>query len=89
VPHEVAGQIVKAYVVPREGETLTRRELLVYCGERLAKYKVPRHVEFRESLPKTLTGKVLRRVLLEEERTKPPRRRRGTERQEGQEIEAE
>jgi long-chain acyl-CoA synthetase len=88
VPHEVAGQIVKAYIVPREGETLTRREVLVYCGERLAKYKVPRHVEFRESLPKTLTGKVLRRVLLDEERAKPQRRRRGAAAQE-QEAKAE
>lgn len=77
LPHEVAGQIVKVYVVPRAGETLTRRDLLIYCGERLAKYKVPRQVEFRESLPKTLTGKVLRRALLEEEHAKPPRRRRG------------
>lgn len=82
VPHEIAGQIVKAYIVPREAETLSRREVVAYCAERLAKYKVPRQVEFRESLPKTLTGKVLRRVLLEEERAKPPRRRRGAAAQE-------
>ncbi|HEY8600497.1 MAG TPA: long-chain fatty acid--CoA ligase [Thermomicrobiales bacterium] len=77
VAHEVAGQVVKAYIVPRAGETLTRRDVLTYCGERLAKYKVPRQIEFRESLPKTLTGKVLRRVLLEEEAARPKRRRRG------------
>ena len=84
VAHEVAGQVVKAYVVTREGETLTRRELLVYCSERLAKYKVPRQVEFRQTLPKTLTGKVLRRVLLEEEAAKPKRQRRGAASQEGE-----
>ena len=55
--HEVAGQVVKAYIVPRQGETLTRREVPIYCQERLAKYKVPRQIEFRESLPKTLTWK--------------------------------
>jgi long-chain acyl-CoA synthetase len=77
VAHEVAGQAVKAYIVPRDGETLTRREILTYCGEHLAKYKVPRQIEFRESLPKTLTGKVLRRVLLEEEAARPRRRRGG------------
>jgi len=76
VAHEVAGQAVAAFIVPREGETLTRREVLQYCTERLAKYKVPRQVEFRESLPKTLTGKVLRRVLQEEEQARPRRRRR-------------
>jgi long-chain acyl-CoA synthetase len=75
--HEVAGQVVKAYIVPRAGETLNRREILMYCQEHLAKYKVPRQVEFRDSLPKTLTGKILRRVLLEEEAAKPQRRRRG------------
>ncbi len=84
VVHEVAGHVVKVYIVPRQGETLTRREVLIYCAERLAKYKVPRHVEFRETLPKTLTGKVLRRVLLEEEAAKPQRRRKGrAEQQEG------
>jgi long-chain acyl-CoA synthetase len=77
VAHEVAGQIVKAYIVPRPGETLNRREILIYCQEHLAKYKVPRQVEFRESLPKTLTGKILRRALLEEEAARPQRRRRG------------
>ncbi|CAA9574002.1 MAG: Long-chain-fatty-acid--CoA ligase [uncultured Thermomicrobiales bacterium] len=79
VAHEVVGQAVKAYIVPRAGETLTRRDILTYCGERLAKYKVPRQIEFRESLPKTLTGKILRRVLLEEEAARPKRRRRGGE----------
>lgn len=77
IAHEVAGQVVKAFIVPRPGETLTRRDILQYCGERLAKYKVPRQIEFRDNLPKTLTGKVLRRVLLEEEAARPRRRRGG------------
>ena len=79
VAHEVAGQVVKAYIVPRPGETLTRRDVLIYCQERLAKYKVPRQIEFRQTLPKTLTGKILRRALLEEEAAKPQRRRGKTE----------
>lgn len=78
VAHEVAGQAVKAFIVPRPGETLTRRDILQYCGERLAKYKVPRQIDFRDSLPKTLTGKVLRRVLLDEEAARPRRRRGAT-----------
>ncbi len=77
VPHEVAGQVVKAYIVPRDGAILSRREILIFCNERLAKYKVPRQIEFRESLPKTITGKILRRVLLDEEAARP-KRRRGT-----------
>ena len=77
VAHEVAGQVAKAFIVPREGETLSRRDILQFCNERLAKHKVPRQVEFRDSLPKTLTGKVLRRVLQEEEAAKP-RRSRGS-----------
>ncbi|HEX5502205.1 MAG TPA: long-chain fatty acid--CoA ligase [Thermomicrobiales bacterium] len=82
VPHEVAGQVVKAFIVPRPGATLGRREILQYCNERLAKYKVPRQVEFRESLPKSAAGKVLRRVLLEEEQARP-RRRRGAATEDG------
>jgi long-chain acyl-CoA synthetase len=76
VPHPVAGQVVKAFIVPRTGATLTRRDILQYTGERLAKYKVPRQVEFRADLPKTLTGKILRRALLEEEARKAARGRR-------------
>ncbi|MFN8512686.1 MAG: long-chain fatty acid--CoA ligase [Chloroflexia bacterium] len=63
VPHSLAGQIARAYVVCRPGATLTRRDLLRYCRERLAKYKVPRQIEFRDSLPRSYMGKVLRREL--------------------------
>jgi long-chain acyl-CoA synthetase len=54
-------------VVLKEGETATERDILDFCARELAKFKVPKTVEFRADLPKTLIGKVLRRVLLEEE----------------------
>ncbi|BDG60727.1 long-chain-fatty-acid--CoA ligase [Caldinitratiruptor microaerophilus] len=66
VPHEYRGETVKAYVVPRPGTTLTEEEVIEFCRERLARYKVPTSVEFRDSLPKSAAGKVLRRVLREE-----------------------
>jgi long-chain acyl-CoA synthetase len=61
------GERVKAYVVLREGETATEEEIIEYCRENLAYYKVPKFVEFRDDLPKTMVGKILRRVLVEEE----------------------
>ena len=59
--------MLKAYVVPRPGETLTTAELTAHCRARLANYKVPKFFEFREELPKSLIGKVLRRILRDEE----------------------
>lgn len=70
LPDEHKGECVKAYVVLRPGEEAAEEEIIAYCHEYLAHYKVPRWVEFRESLPKTIVGKVLRRVLLEEEKQK-------------------
>lgn len=61
------GERVKAYIVLKEGETATEDEILGYCRENLAYYKVPKFVEFRTELPKTMVGKILRRVLVEEE----------------------
>jgi len=61
------GECIKAYVVLKPGETMTRAEVLGWCRGKLAGYKVPRHVEFREELPKTIVGKVLRRILRAEE----------------------
>ena len=58
-----SGQAVKIFVVAREGFTLTVDELREHCRQRLTAYKVPRHVEFRSSLPKTHIGKILRREL--------------------------
>jgi long-chain acyl-CoA synthetase len=66
VPHELGGEVAKAYIVTKPGETLERREVLRYCAERLARYKVPRQVEFREELPKSAAGKIMRRLLEEQ-----------------------
>ncbi|MDI3340631.1 MAG: long-chain fatty acid--CoA ligase [Sphaerobacter sp.] len=62
------GETVKAYVVLKPGASATPEELDAFCRERLAAYKVPRLYEFREALPKSAVGKVLRRMLVEEER---------------------
>ncbi len=70
VPDAYLGETVKAYVVVRPGQSLTEEELIAHCKQNLAAYKVPRKVEFRESLPKSAVGKVLRRVLVEEEKRK-------------------
>jgi len=61
------GERVKAYVVLKEGETATEEEIIEFCRENMAPYKVPKFVEFRQDLPKTLVGKILRRELVEEE----------------------
>jgi long-chain acyl-CoA synthetase len=61
------GERVKAYVVLKPGETATEEEIIEYCRDNLAYYKVPKFVEFRTELPKTMVGKILRRVLVEEE----------------------
>jgi long-chain acyl-CoA synthetase len=67
VPDEYRGETVKIFVVVKPGETLTEEEVIAHCKERLASYKVPRLVEFREELPKTMVGKVLRKELRAEE----------------------
>jgi long-chain acyl-CoA synthetase len=61
------GERVKAYVVLKPGQTATEEEIIEYCRENMAYYKVPKYVEFRDELPKTMVGKILRRVLIEEE----------------------
>ncbi len=70
VPHRSRGETLKAFVVPKPGETLTVAELAAHCREKLANYKVPKLFEFRTELPKTMVGKVLRRVLRDEEARK-------------------
>ncbi len=62
----VKGEVVHAWVVLRAGQAATEQDLRAYCRERLAAYKVPARVEFRDSLPKTMVGKVLRRALKDE-----------------------
>ncbi len=68
VPVPGKGERVKAFVVLKEGGTATEEEMIEFCRENLAPYKVPKFVEFRDELPTTMVGKVLRRVLLEEEK---------------------
>ncbi len=67
IPHEYRGETVKAFIVVKEGETLTEEEITAYCKEKLAAYKVPKIFEFIEELPKSAVGKVLRRKLREME----------------------
>lgn len=64
------GETVKAFIVLKEGETVTEEELDRHCRQKLAAYKVPRLYEFRNELPKSMIGKVLRRILAEEEKAK-------------------
>ncbi len=64
IPDAYRGETVKAWVVVKPGETLTEEEIRSWCKERLAKFKVPTHVEFRSELPKTTVGKILRRELV-------------------------
>ena len=70
VLHPTRGETLKAYVVPKPGVQLTVAEVVSYCRKQLANYKVPRQVEFRENLPRAITGKILRRVLRTEEMEK-------------------
>ncbi|WP_047985029.1 long-chain-fatty-acid--CoA ligase [Ornithinibacillus californiensis] len=70
IPDPYRGETVKAYVVLKEGFAVTEDELNKYCREKLASYKVPRIYEFREELPKTAVGKILRRKLVDEEKEK-------------------
>jgi long-chain acyl-CoA synthetase len=63
VPDQALGEEVKAVVACKPGQSTTEQEIMDYCKERLAAYKYPRSVEFRESLPKTATGKILKREL--------------------------
>jgi long-chain acyl-CoA synthetase len=63
VPHKTRGEAAKVFVVLKEGETATSEELMDYCKEKLAKYKWPIAIEFRDELPKTNVGKILRKDL--------------------------
>jgi len=66
-PDEYKGEVVKVFVVKKQGSTATEEELVEYCKENLAPYKVPKETEFRDELPKSAVGKLLRRKLAEEE----------------------
>jgi long-chain acyl-CoA synthetase len=66
IPDPYRGETVKAFVVLKEGRAATDDELINFCGEHLAKYKVPTTIEFQTELPKSIVGKVLRRELAKE-----------------------
>jgi len=63
IPDSRRGQILRANVVLKHGETATHREILSFCKERLASFKMPRQLEFKDSLPKSRTGKIAKRQL--------------------------
>lgn len=62
VPHDVCGEEVKIFVVLKDN-TLSKDDIIKYCRQNLTNYKVPKHIEFRDELPKTNVGKILRREL--------------------------
>lgn len=70
VPDPYRGETVKAFIVLKSGQQVTEEQLNAYCREHLAAFKVPRIYEFRKELPKTAVGKILRRVLIDEEKQK-------------------
>ncbi|NMG08480.1 long-chain fatty acid--CoA ligase [Brasilonema sp. UFV-L1] len=66
VPHPVKGEIVKANILLKPGEALAQEQIIAFCAQRIAAYKIPHSVEFIDSLPKNRTGKVLKKLLREE-----------------------
>jgi long-chain acyl-CoA synthetase len=70
VPDPIKGEVAKAWIILRSGMSATEEEIRNHCREKIAPYKVPARVDFCKELPKSMIGKVLRRVLVEEERAK-------------------
>ena len=70
VPDAYRGETVKAFIVLKPGVEATDKEIIAFCKERLAPYKVPKLVEFRKELPKSAVGKILRKILRDEEMAK-------------------
>ncbi len=70
VPDEYRGETVKAFIVLKPGETASQEEIAAFCKEKLAIYKVPKMIEFRDELPKSAVGKILRKILRDEEAAK-------------------
>jgi long-chain acyl-CoA synthetase len=69
VPDEKSGEVIKIFVVKKD-QSLSESEILDYCHQNMTKYKIPKHVEFRKELPKSNVGKIIRRILKEEEAKK-------------------
>jgi long-chain acyl-CoA synthetase len=70
VPDAKSGERIKAYIVLKPGQTATVDEIKEFCKEHLTGYKRPTFIEFRDSLPKTMIGKILRRQLVAEDKEK-------------------
>jgi long-chain acyl-CoA synthetase len=70
IPHDYRGETVKAFIVLQPGQTATEQEIIDFCKSRMTAYKVPKLVEFRSSVPKSPVGKILRKVLRDEELAK-------------------
>jgi acyl-CoA synthetase (AMP-forming)/AMP-acid ligase II len=79
VPDPRLGEVGKAFLITRPGHVLAEADVLAFCRSRLANYKVPRAVEFRDTLPRNPSGKVLKRVLRDSGEDEPPRAPRGEE----------
>ncbi len=77
IPDPYRGETVKAWVVLKPGETATADEIKDWCRERLAKFKVPTHIEFRDELPKTTVGKILRRELVRQHKEAEAKKQAG------------
>jgi len=67
VPDARSGEAVKAFIQLKPGQTATEEEIREFCKEHMAGYKRPRYIEFRDTVPTSNVGKVLRRVLRDEE----------------------
>jgi long-chain acyl-CoA synthetase len=67
VPDEYRGETVKAFITPKQNAALDQKDIIAFCQKQLAAYKVPKEVEFREELPKSAVGKLLKRKLRDEE----------------------
>jgi long-chain acyl-CoA synthetase len=78
VPDERTGQAVKAFIQLKEGMTATEEEIIEFCRDKMAGYKRPRYVEFRETLPMSTVGKILRRQLRDEEWAKARKGKSGS-----------
>jgi long-chain acyl-CoA synthetase len=70
IPDEYRGETVKAFIVLKSGQTATDKEIIDFCKTKLTAYKVPKLIEFRDSLPKSAVGKILRKILRQEEAQK-------------------
>jgi len=71
-PDAYSGERIKAFVVLKEGEEATAEEIIEYCRDNLARYKIPKYVEFVTDLPKSAIGKILRKELMRMELAKDP-----------------